>query len=368
MAKGKSIAIVTVFLALLFGFAAAQLLPDAVVSVAERRKLAQKPEITVEDVLSTEYMQDLETYLLDQFPLRDQMRTVKALLRFGLFQQKDNNDVYLVDDSVFKIEYPLKEDQVLYAADKITQVYETWLQGKDVYYAVVPDKNYFVAEENGYPCLDYEKMFKLLRENLPNELTEITLTDVLTIEDYYRTDTHWRQERLFGVAQKLAVSMGLADALTPEADYVAQTLAPFYGVYCGQSALPVQPDTLSYLESVYTQAAVVTGIELDGETTVYRPDLFGGMDGYDVFLSGAQALLTVDVPNAKTDRELLLFRDSYGSSLAPLLMGAYSRITLIDLRYIPASMLGQFVDFSADNQDVLFLYSTSLLNSGMLLR
>ena len=91
------------------------------------------------------------------------------------------------------------------------------------------------------------------------------------------------------------------------------------------------------------------------------------MDGYDVYLSGAQPVVSIECENAKTDRELVIFRDSYGSSIAPLFTGAYKKITLIDLRYIPSMLLGQFVEFG-ENQDALFLFSTSLLNSSMLMR
>ena len=78
------------------------------------------------------------------------------------------------------------------------------------------------------------------------------------------------------------------------------------------------------------------------------------------------AIVTLESPGAKTGRELILFRDSFGSSLAPLFLEGYSKVTLIDLRYVASSLLEQFVDFA--DQDVLFLYSTSLLNSGMLLK
>ena len=75
----------------------------------------------------------------------------------------------------------------------------------------------------------------------------------------------------------------------------------------------------------------------------------------------------MESPLAKTDRELVIFRDSYGSSISPLFLEGYSKVTLIDLRYIAAKLLPDFVELN-ENQDVLFLYSTSLLNSGMLLK
>ena len=79
-------------------------------------------------------------------------------------------------------------------------------------------------------------------------------------------------------------------------------------------------------------------------------------------MSGAQAVLTVENPDAETDRTLVIFRDSYGSSLAPLLLDGYAKIILADVRYVTTAYLGQFVDFS-DVDDVLLLYSTTVVNS-----
>ena len=67
-----------------------------------------------------------------------------------------------------------------------------------------------------------------------------------------------------------------------------------------------------------------------------------------------------------TNKELVVFRDSYGSSLAPLFIEGYKRITLIDIRYMHPNMIENFVKFN--NQDVLFIYSTSVLNNSETLK
>ena len=64
---------------------------------------------------------------------------------------------------------------------------------------------------------------------------------------------------------------------------------------------------------------------------------------------------------ATTDRELVIFRDSFASSLAPLLLDGYAKITLVDIRYLPSVRLGSFLTFT--DQDVLFLYSVNVLNN-----
>lgn len=85
-----------------------------------------------------------------------------------------------------------------------------------------------------------------------------------------------------------------------------------------------------------------------------------------MFLSGSLSLITIENPQATRDKKLILFRDSFGSALAPLLISGYREITLVDIRYIHPDHLGQFVDF--EGCDVLFLYSTLVLGHGEMLK
>jgi hypothetical protein len=95
---------------------------------------------------------------------------------------------------------------------------------------------------------------------------------------------------------------------------------------------------------------------------MYDLEAFSGGDPYDLFLRGAQPLIVIDNPGAATDRELYMFRDSFSSSLAPLLCAAYRRVTLIDLRYLDSRILPSLVEF-APGSDALFIYSSQILNN-----
>ena len=57
----------------------------------------------------------------------------------------------------------------------------------------------------------------------------------------------------------------------------------------------------------------------------------------------------------------MVFRDSFGSSLVPLLVQDYRSVTVVDIRYINSGILNNYLRFT--NQDVLFLYSSLVLNS-----
>lgn len=164
-------------------------------SVSERRALAQRPELTAKSVWDGTFMTKFETYTLDQFPLRDTFRSLKAHVQLDVLRQKDNNGIYVADGYAAKLDYPLNEDSVEHALARFRFVYERYLQGTDakIYFAAIPDKNYFLAEQYGYPALDYEEFIQKFADGMDYAQT-VGLTDVLTLGSYYRTDIHWRQE------------------------------------------------------------------------------------------------------------------------------------------------------------------------------
>ena len=188
----------------------------------------------------------------------------------------------------------------------------------------------------------------------------IDVTPMLSLDDYYKTDSHWRQENITDIADKIATEMGAQLPL----EYTENTLAnPFYGVYAGQSALPTKPDTIKYLTNDVMSKFKVTyfgsGKPETGE--MYDMEKAFGKDPYEMFLSGSMPLVTIENPNAKNEKELIIFRDSFGSSIAPLLAQGYKKTTVIDIRYMQSAFIGNFV--KTENADTLFIYSTSLLNN-----
>lgn len=190
----------------------------------------------------------------------------------------------------------------------------------------------------------------------------IHIFDTLSAAQYYRTDSHWKQECLFPTVDRLLTSMGRAK---PQIKYITHELDPFYGVYSGQSALPLAPDTLTYLTcalydhvAVYRAAANSKGFE---KTSMYSLEKLTEYDPYDLFLGGACSVIKLDNPCYQgEEKELHLFCDSFGRSIIPQLMEGYSRVYLIDIRYIRSSLLPELIPFQPGS-DVLFLYSIETL-------
>jgi len=344
-------------------------------SESERRKLASAPEMTVESVFEGSFSADFESYAVDRFVARDLWRRVKAYTSTGIFVQKDNNGIYVADDHISKIEYPLNQKMLGYSMNLFGSVYEKNLADSNVYFAVIPDKNRYLAMENGVLSLDYESLDSFVEQRL--DFAEfIEIADLLEADDYYYTDPHWRQEKIVDVAERLLMEMGAGEGrfaanLSASGHYTEQHLSyAFEGAYVGQSALAVNEEAILYLTNEVTEHAVVTVfndgvIPSKNEATkhIYNMELAKDRDPYEMFLSGNQAIVRVVNPLNENGRRLILFRDSYGSAIAPLLLEGYSEMILIDLRYVGSQMLGELVDF--EGADVLFLYSTLLLNNSM---
>ena len=64
---------------------ASWLLPSRDFSDSERRKLAQRPALSLEGISDGSFMTGFEKYTLDQFPLRNQFRTLKAYTIYHVF-------------------------------------------------------------------------------------------------------------------------------------------------------------------------------------------------------------------------------------------------------------------------------------------
>lgn len=350
----KTIKIITAsaFALIIFGLSALCIfLPKNDYSDSERRYLADFPELTVESIASGRFMSKFEDYALDNFPFRDAFRSIKAAVSLKVFGRQDNNDIYEYKGYITETEYPLKEESLDKAIKKFKSISDKYLSGKNsnVYFSVIPDKNYFLAEDSGHLSIDYKKMISHLTGKI-GFMTYIDIFPLLSIEDYYKTDTHWKQESIVDVAEYIANVMGT----NVKAEYKQIELdKDFYGVYHGQYALPLEAEKITYLTNGTIENCTVYNGEIQKDISVYDMEKAHGKDPYEIYLSGPVSFITIENPNAKTDKELVVFRDSFGSSIVPLMIEGYSKITLVDIRYVLTDIACKMIDF--ENADVLFL-------------
>lgn len=332
---------------------------DTDISVAERRKLATMPELTTKSLFDGTYFKKFDSYVTDQFVERDAFRKIK--IDIELSTKGEYNNLYLYDDYIIEEIFPLNSNSINNLTNKINYIKDTYLNdNSNIYYTIIPDKNYFV--NNGNLKLDYNKLQDMMKSNLTN-LNYINIFDKLTLDNYYKTDTHWKEEDLFNVANTIANQMNFD---ITNNNNVVNTITTFKGSYAGRLSVTKDIDTIKTISNPSTLNSSVYNYETKKYTDIYDYTKINSLDKYDIYLSGAVPIIDITNNNTSSDKELIVFRDSYGSSLIPLLIEGYKKITVIDIRYISSKILNKYIDFN--DQDVLFMYSILTINNSFSIR
>ena len=274
----------------------------------------------------------------------------------------NSEGIYEIEGVLFSKLYPMEEASVTKLAEKINAVTSEYLtENNKVFVSLIPDKSYFSDYDEK---IDHVKMEEMLKKGIEKG-EYISIADTLSLDDFYMTDGHWRQEKIIDTVNKLGETMGFS---LEKSDFEENAILDFEyrGMYAPLYEGETDAEVMYYLTNEYTENAVVDNFQKKDFTEVYDMAMLETKTPYDIFLSGPTPFMTIKNPNAENDRKLVIFRDSFASSLVPMIVGEYSEITLIDLRYMASQLMPQFVEF--DDQDVLFLYSAAVANNSIMLK
>ena len=358
MSKKYSVFITALFCVFIFGFGILFFAtPDKDFSEQENRFLSQFKAPTWETLVSGEFMEDFEDYVVDQFPLRDKWINLKAWGERILGKQ-ENNKVYFGTDK-----------QTLFAqfnkpADLAQRIeYVNKLGDKldiPLYFALIPDKSYVWADRlpANAPNVDDGSMISDAKDLVSDKVNFIDLSHALDGEfTFYRTDHHWSTHGAFQGYMALAQAMN--GTYTTPLGGMPLVSTDFYGTtYSSAGANWVEPD------DIYTWVSEDSGISVErypegrpipGE--LYDESCLEKKDKYSMFLGGNQPLCILRNENATTDKKLMVVRDSYSDSLAPFLAQDYAEVHLIDLRYYKMPLPMYVAQNGID--EALVLYSNS---------
>lgn len=362
--KNKILSILFVIIIFSF-FLLGIVIEDKDISFSERRKLAKFPNIEISTVMDGSFFEDFDKYVVEQFPFRDTFRKIKGIVSKNIFHKQEENGVFIKDNAIYQLNSPLNEKSIYHFTNLLNKIQKNYLKTDSVYYAVIPDKTYYLNDKN-IPMLDYDKLKMLLRKELV-DMKYIDLFETLNLDSYYYTDIHWRQEKIQPVISKIRKEMNLEHITNPMEDIV---FSNFYGALYGRIANQLATDQITYLTNQEIESTNVFDYEKQNFRKVYEESDLSHIDSYDIFLGGAKSLLILENTIQTNNKELIIFRDSFGSSITPLFISNYSKITLIDLRYLSSSMLNNIeeINFDKENQDILFLYSVPIINNSFTLK
>ena len=115
--KNVVVTIAFVFI-IVFFFIANIIKKDDTISIAERRKLEQFPQISAKTVFNGTFFNKFNKYTTDQFVQREEFRKLKINAEFKLLRKSDYNNLYQYGDYIISQTYPLNEKSVLNISKK----------------------------------------------------------------------------------------------------------------------------------------------------------------------------------------------------------------------------------------------------------
>ena len=349
-----------VFLVIIFGFFFIDIFtPDLKFSYSENRTLQQKPELTWETIKDGSFMEDMEVYVNDQIKFRDDFVKISTYFKLALGQNEINN-VYICDDYLIE-KFVDKEIDTDLLNNNIDSVNKFLLKYPNSYIALIPTS----TEILDYKLSNYAtnvNQLELINKvygktqsiDIYSELLGHNKEDI-----YYKTDHHWTSLGAYYGYVAICKELGIVPMELSEFD-ISTIDAKFSGTIQSKVNLDFGYDVLhKYSPNSFspTYTRVVDEMYQQSSDSLYDESKLTTKEKYAVYIGGNSAITRIFTENGKEDRgRLLLIKDSFSHSLAPILANHFSEVVLLDLRYYWRSvdMFLKSEKESFDNMIVLY--------------
>lgn len=338
---------------------------DTDFSEMENRYLAQKPELTLGNILDSSFGTQYETYVNEQFIFRNQWIGGKAITETLLGKQENNGVIKGKNGYLFNKQ--LNIDKQLKKNVKAIRDFGKNTNTK-TYVSIVPN-SYDILKDylpKGTPNIDQEALIEQSYETLKEEkkITNIKLDNTLKEHKneyiYYRTDHHWTTLGAYYGYLQFCKEQGLTpvdiNSLT------AHNVDNFYGTYDSKyKGIGIKPDTITYYQRPI-EKMVIGNEEKSG---LYDLEKTKVRDKYAMFLHGNNPISIIYSKENEQNqgKKLLLLKDSYGNSMIPYLTYNYQEIYVVDLRYYSDSISKLIEDKGIQTTFILYNFDTMMTDN-----
>jgi hypothetical protein len=359
--KQLRVEIIVFLLFIVIGSALFVILPDRNFSEQENRLLSSAPQFSLDAVKSGKFMREFESYVSDQFPLRDKFVTLKAVSELAL-GKTENNGVFFCSDGSLIDNYTAPADSQLEdAVRSLSRISANCEQlGVPLYLALIPGASAINRDKlpANAPLDDQRDYITSIYGQVDPYIRSIDVSGALTAHKdeyiFFRTDHHWTAlGAYYGYAQTVT-AMGLSPLALESGRVLSNS---FFGTaYSKSGATWVSPDILEARVPLYSAASLDYNSGVATPVSIYNPEQLTRKDKYSYFLGGNSPLRVIY--SGFTGGKLLIIRDSYSDIETPYFLTHFSEIHLLDLRYYKGSVK----DYIADSGITEALVNYSVAN------
>ena len=249
--KIRNIALCICFLVIIFGIGITTIVGEEKgFSDNENRILQGKPEFSIEALMNGEYTAEYETYVSDQFMMRDQWIALKVYTERAM-QKKDINGVYFGDDGYLLQQHRVEDIDVALEQKNIeilSSVVEKYKDRLDVKVMIVPTASNILEDKMPKYVTDYNQ--DAFIDQVTNRIGKEYMIDVRPILSthsdeyiYYRTDHHWTSLGAFYAYQQWSIDTGHVVKEAQEYD-ITQGTNEFYGTLFSKVNIAMKTDCI----------------------------------------------------------------------------------------------------------------------------
>ena len=345
--------IITSFFCLLLAVSAliGLLMPDRYYSEREKRTLTQKPKFTVANFISGEFSGELEKYLTDQVPLRDDWVTIKTYMELAI-GKRESGGVYICKDKYLMDKFTsyIKKQLAANAAALADLQEKLAAEGVSMNTILVPIAAQVLTDKlpAHAPVTDYTAILQVLTD-AGVDTTDVffTLAAHSSENIYYRTDHHWTS---LGAYYAYCAWRGIE----PNADEWTQEILcdNFHGTTWNKVPLPSVPaEEITAWYQHPTRHVSYNNGQYETES-IYERKYLSGSDQHAVFLDVSRAQTVIE--GSGKSGKFLLIKDSYGNAFSQFPVEDYAEVHVLDLRFFK----GDVTEYAKENDitDALVLY------------
>ncbi len=337
--------------------------PKEEFSDVENRTLAAKPELSLESYFDASYSKGLEQFMCDHFYKRSDW--IKLMTHMELFSGKlEVNGVYITENRhIERLSEPDFDvvDETIDAINEYASEIST-----PVYFMLAPSSAGIYADEldANAPQYNQESFIDYVYANVDDNIRVLDIFMTLKSADeeyiYYKNDHHWTSLGAYYAYYYAISKLGFTPVSFSQYN-IERVSSSFYGslysetLYEGFGGDYV--DIFNCDSGIQVKSVSVNdGIKLKEYDSLYFREFLEKKDKYSMFLGGNFPIVDIET-DAQSGKSLLLIKDSYANCFVPFLTQHYSKITVVDMRYINIG-LENFVS-ADDYSQVLLLYNAS---------